>query len=145
MAAGALGLLLAGQLAYAWRGALAESPALRPWVERICARLDCTVPTWREPAAFVVRERALVAHPEREGALLFTATLLNSAERAQPPPVLELRLSTLEGKLLGLRRFRPDEYVPGGAPDRVAPGGELAVRLELKDPGGTESFQIRFL
>ncbi len=144
-AAAVLVLALAGQLAWFNLDTLAAGPAMRPWLERACALAGCRLPARRDPGAFVVRERALVAHPRSKGVLRFTAVLVNGADFAQPPPVLELSLSDLEGRLLGARRFRPEEYLAGGAVGPVPPGGTVAVRLDLVDPGGAVSFRIRFL
>ena len=142
-AAAVLALALAGQLAWMNLEALAATPA-RPLLARACALAGCTLPARRDPGAFVVTERALTAHPQRRGALRFTATLVNGADFAQPPPVIELRLSDLEGRLVGARRFRPAEYLAGGTAAPVPPGGTVTVRLDLLDPGGAVSFRIAF-
>ena len=142
-AAAVLALALAGQLAWMNLEALAATPA-RPLLARACALAGCTLPARRDPGAFVVTERALTAHPQRRDALRFTATLVNGADFAQPPPVIELRLSDLEGRLVGARRFRPAEYLAGGTAAPVPPGGTVTVRLDLLDPGGAVSFRIAF-
>ncbi len=142
-AAAVLALALAGQLAWMNLEALAATPA-RPLLARACALAGCTLPARRDPGAFVVTERALAAHPQRRDALRFTATLVNGADFAQPPPVIELRLSDLEGRLVGARRFRPAEYLAGGTAAPVPPGGTVTARLDLLDPGGAVSFRIAF-
>ena len=142
-AAAVLALALAGQLAWINLEALAATPA-RPLLARACALAGCTLPERRDSGAFVVTERALTAHPRRRDALRFTATLVNGADFAQPPPVIELRLSDLEGRPVGARRFRPAEYLADGVPEPVPPGGTVKVRLDLLDPGGAVSFRIAF-
>ncbi|MFN8903041.1 MAG: DUF3426 domain-containing protein [Lysobacteraceae bacterium] len=115
---------------------LAASPTWRPWMERACARLGCTLPAWHEPGAFVVLSREIRPHPSQPQALLVTASFRNDARWPQAWPVLELALTDLDGQRIGLRRFQPAEYL-GGAPSRetLAPGQSASLALEILDPG----------
>jgi hypothetical protein len=131
-----LGLLLPVQVLFADRARLAADPDWRPWLEAACGRLGCTLPPWREPAAFVVLSREIQPHPSAPQALLVTASFRNDARWPQAWPVLELALSDLDGQTIGLRRFRPSEYL-GGTPSRptLAPGQSASLALEIVDPG----------
>ena len=49
----ALAVMLAGQLFFGERAALAAQAQWRPLVAAACDAIRCTLPPWREPAAFV--------------------------------------------------------------------------------------------
>ena len=131
----ASGLLLV-QIVLADRDRLAASPTWRPWMERACASLGCSLPVWHEPGAFVVLSREIQPHPTNRQALLVTASFRNDAAWTQGWPLLELALTDLDGQRIGLRRFQPTEYL-GGSPSRegLAPGQSATVALEILDPG----------
>jgi len=142
----ALALLLPVQVVLADRVRLAANPDWRPLLEMVCARLGCTLPAWREPAAFVVLSREIQPHPSSPQALLVTASFRNEARWPQAWPVLELVLSDLDGQAIGLRRFQPVEYL-GGTPSRpsLAPGQSASLALEIVDPGHRAvSFEFDF-
>ena len=132
----ALALLLLVQIALADRAALAADPQWRPRIAAVCRVLRCTIPPWREPAAFHLTSREVRPHPSVPGVLLITASFRNDAAFAQPWPLLELSLSNLDGDALGLRRFTPREYL-GSAPASalIAPGQSASLTLEVLDPG----------
>lgn len=129
-------LLLVLQVLLADRARLAADARTRPFMERACALLGCTLPPWREPRAFTVLNREIQPHPSHPQALLVTASFRNDAHWPQPWPLLELALTDLDGSRIGLRRFRPEEYL-GGAPARegLAPGQSATIALEILDPG----------
>ena len=128
--------LLLAQIVLADRERFAASPTWRPWMERACTTLGCTLPVWREPSAFVVLNREIQPHPNNRQALLVTASFRNDAAWAQDWPLLELALTDLDGQRIGLRRFQPHEYL-GGAPSRdgLEPGQSATIALEILDPG----------
>jgi hypothetical protein len=132
----AASLLLVGQVILADWSRFAASPTWRPWMERTCAQLGCTLPAWHEPSAFVVLNREIQPHPSNPQALLVTASFRNDADWTQGWPLLELALTDLDGQRIGLRRFQPLEYL-GGSPSRegLAPGQSATVALEILDPG----------
>jgi hypothetical protein len=142
----ALVLLLVLQVLVADRVRLAADPAWRPRIVALCGVLACSVPDWREPAAFHVTAREMRPHPNAVGALLLSATFRNDAAFDQPWPLLQVQLANPEGEPLGLRRFTPREYL-GGDPSsaRIAPGQSAAVSLAIMDPGKRAvSFDLAF-
>jgi predicted Zn finger-like uncharacterized protein len=136
----AAGLLLAAalglQILLAQRHELAAQPQWRAVLEPLCRTLRCELPAWREPRALALTAREIVPHPSVADALLVTATLRNDADWPQAWPLLELSLADLDGRPIGMRRFRPDEYL-GGPPPQPAldPGQSAVARLEIADPG----------
>jgi len=147
----ALATLLAAtlvlQVLVADRVRLAADPAWRPRIVALCATLRCSVPEWREPAAFHVTARDVRPHPTAAGVLLVGATFRNDARFAQPWPRLQLSLVNPEGEALGLRRFAPVEYLGGepGSP-RIGAGQSATIALEVMDPGKRAvGFDLAFL
>ena len=118
------------------RARLATDPDWRPKLVSMCVMLRCSLPPWRELPAFEVTTRDVRPHPSVAKALLITASFRNDARFAQGWPVLELRMSDLNGRDVGLRRFRPKEYL-GGAPaaPTIEPGQTANATLEVVDPG----------
>ncbi len=138
-------LLLALQVAYFLRDDLAQRPALRPWLERLCAVAGCTLPLQRDLDRIEVVARHLRPHPEVPDGLVVTITILNRAPFPQPYPVLDLRFYDLEDRIVAGRRFPPRLYLPPGLdPDRgLAPDTPLPIVLELVDPG-EQAVNFRF-
>lgn len=117
------------------RAQLATYPRWRPALQSICDTVGCSLPPWREMGAFEVTGRDVRPHPSVANALLITASFRNNAHFAQAWPLLELRMSDLNGRDIGLRRFRVSEYL-GSAPSRlIAPGQRVNAVLEVVDPG----------
>ena len=56
----ALVLVLGGQLFFGERAALAANAQARPLVAAACDALRCSLPPWREPAAFVMLARDVI-------------------------------------------------------------------------------------
>jgi hypothetical protein len=151
LAAGALALALLAQLGWLQRDALAAAPALRPLLASACDTLGCALPPWREPSAFVLLSRDVIAPPDRPGVLRVQASFRNDARWPQPWPALALRLTDVDGRTLGARRFLPDEYLPTSAPQAtsrtalIAPGQAQQIAFDILEPGsGVVGFDIRF-
>lgn len=132
---GGLSLLLALQLLLAQRDTLATSPRWRPMIAALCSALRCTLPPWREPAAFAMLSRDVRPHPTAPGTLLVNASFRNNARWPQPWPSLLLTLSDLDGRMVGARSFTVGEYL-GAAPAQaeLAPGQSAAVSLVVVEP-----------
>ncbi len=127
---------LALQVSIAQRAELAADLRWRPLLERLCGRLQCTLPPARSPQTLQLLAREIGPHPSMPDALLVTATIRNPGPWRQAWPQLELALSDLDGRALAMRRFAPREYL-GGEPavDALGADESVIVRLELRDPG----------
>jgi hypothetical protein len=136
LVSGGLLLLLLALIPLANRAQLATDARWRPSLESMCSTLHCTLPPWRELQKFEVTTRDVRPHPSVAKALLITATFRNDARFAQAWPLLELRMSDLNGRDIGLRRFRPKEYLGGVLPaPTIAAGQTVNATLEVVDPG----------
>lgn len=129
-------LLLIALFPVADRARLSTDARWRPALESMCGVLHCGIPPWRELSAFEVTGRDVRPHPSVAKALLITASFRNDARFAQAWPLLELRMSDLNGRDVGLRRFRAQEYL-GAAPQTatIQPGQTANATLEVVDPG----------
>lgn len=141
-----LTLLLAAQLFFSERTRLAANAQWRPLVAAVCDATGCNVPAWREPNAFAMLSRDVIAVPGRPGVLRVQASIRNDARWAQPWPVLVLTLSDANGGVLGSRRFMPGDYL-GRAPDTalLQAGQAAQLAFDIVEPGpGVVAFDFRF-
>lgn len=139
-------LALAAQLFFSQREQLAANAQWRPLVVAACGALGCSVPAWREPAAFGMLSRDVIAVPGRPGVLRVQASFRNDAAWPQPWPALVLALSDANGRQLGVRRFLPRDYL-GDAPKEalLAPGQATQLAFDIVEPGpGVVAFDFRF-
>jgi hypothetical protein len=129
-------LVLALQILVADRERLSQSTRWRPWVERACAVLQCKVPLWHQPSAFQINSRDIQPHPSVPGALMVRASIENTAPYPQAWPLIELSMSDMDDRRMGLRRFQPEEYL-GSTPSSttLAQGQSANLTLEILDPG----------
>lgn len=141
-----LALVLAAQLLLAEHARLAADPRWRPALASLCNALGCTLPPWREPAAFTMLARDVILVPGHDGVLRVQASIRNDARWAQPWPVLALSLSDANGRLLGARRFQPRDYLAGAAQHDLLGAGQAAqLAFDIVEPApGVVAFDFRF-
>lgn len=136
VAIAALLALLGAQSVLAERARLAADAQWRPWLERACRALHCTLPPWREPAAMQILSRDVRPHPSMEGALVIGASFRNDARWPQPWPQLDLTLSDINGQPIARRRFAAADYLGHlQAAPLIQPGQSASIALEVRDPG----------
>ncbi|MGY0650821.1 DUF3426 domain-containing protein [Luteimonas sp. A537] len=142
----ALALLLLLQWLLADRARLAADPGWRPVVAGVCGLLRCSLPPWREPAAFVLLERDVRPHPQAANALRIAASFRNDAAWPQPWPGIVLTLSDIDGRPLGTRAFTAAEYLGGEPPTELLGSGQGAmIRMDVLEPGpGAVGFAFDF-
>ena len=130
-----LTVLLAIQLLLSQRAELATRAAWRPLLEVACTVLRCDLPPWHEPTAYAMLDRSVRPVPDRTGLLRVNASFRNDARWPQGWPILVLTLSDADGRKVGQRAFRPDEYRRDHAPgDTLAPGQSTTVAFEVVEP-----------
>ena len=141
--------VLVAQTAWHWRAdLLAQFPQFRPQAEQLCARIGCRL---EQPAA--VADIELIArdvrdHPQYAKTLLVNATLLNRGRTAAAYPVIQLGVYDRTGVVVGVRRFKPQEYldrsidIEAGMPA----GRSVYIVLEIAGVGDrADSFEFLFL
>lgn len=133
--AGALSLLLAGQLVYLFRTELAALyPAARPPLERACAFLGCQVPLPQKAQFIHIEASDLQADPARPERLTLMLALRNRAPFRQAYPAIELTLTDGEGRPLARRVLLPRDYLGerGVEAQGVGPNTVTDIRLPLE-------------
>ncbi|QIO89742.1 membrane protein [Stenotrophomonas rhizophila] len=143
-----LGVLLLLQIAVADRARLAADAGTRPWIAGLCSVLRCTLPAWREPAAFSMISRDVRPVPGQPGALQVQASFRNDARWAQAWPALRLSLSDADGRLIGTGEFAPADYL--GAANAsghvLEPGQSARIAFRVREPAAsTVAFTFEFL
>jgi hypothetical protein len=136
VAIAALALLLVLQLLLADRALLAADARWRPLLSNVCGVFGCTLPPWREPAAFTVLAREVRPHPSTPGALRVTATFRNDARWPQPWPQVRLTLSDINGNAVAARDFSARDYL-GAVPAQVElhSGQSASIAMDIVEPG----------
>lgn len=147
MVAGLAALLLV-QIAVADRARLAADAGTRPWIAGLCGVLRCSLPAWREPAAFSMLSRDVRPVPGQAGALQVQASIRNDARWAQAWPSLRLSLSDADGRVIGTNVFAPADYLDR-ATDPAAtlePGQSAQIAFRVREPAAsTVAFTFEFL
>ncbi len=141
LAWGTLNLLallgLAGQYVAYNFDELARQDRYRPWFERLCPTLGCTLPSKVDVSQIRSSNLVVRSHPDFRGALVVDAIIYNRAPFAQPFPLLEIRFADLTGKLIASRSFKPSEYLSGelAGQTEMPPQVPIHIALDILDPG----------
>lgn len=132
-------LCLSAQVLYFERERFLNDPQWRTRMVNACAAigLTCSLPLPEALDRIQLISRDIRPHPSVEDALIINATLQNKADFAQAYPAVIIRLSDLEGQVVGVRRFAPSEYVDETRPvtEGLAGGTLLPLVFEIVDPG----------
>jgi predicted Zn finger-like uncharacterized protein len=128
---------LASQLGWALRDTLIADPTTGTALRQACAALHCELPPVRGVDKLRLLARDVQTHPAVAGALMISATIRNDAAFTQPWPVVTIRLSDANGKVLAMRRLEPYEYLDDTDQLRhgLAAGASTALIFEVEDPG----------
>lgn len=120
-------VLLAGQAAYRDRDRLAvSSPALRPWLERMCEGLGCRLGPPRQIDAIAIETSSF--NKLRADTYRLNVTLKNQAANEVAMPWLELTLTDSQDQPLARRVLQPAEFAPGRA---AMASGDWATSVTL--------------
>lgn len=140
-------ILLTGQVFYWQFDVWAKNPDIRPVYEWICPRLNCQLPVMRSLDEIRSKNLVVRANPDVPGELMVDALIVNQARFAQPFPVIELRFSSMDGRPIAARRFKPEEYLAGELKGvtMIAPMTPVHIALSIEDPGtDAVSYYIQF-
>lgn len=117
---------------------LTTQASTRPAMEKLCSVVpSCKLATFRDLRSIRTDHLTVRTHPDIDNALVADIILTNTAELAQPFPVLQLVFSDLRGQAVAGRKFFPNEYVDGELRGLSAmpSGSPIRVSLEIMDPG----------
>lgn len=115
--------------------------------EVLCARIDCYLGLEQSNLNKVALvSRSIRQHPGRDNALIITTGIINSDEKAQVFPALQIKMSNLEGEVIAMRRFLPSEYMDQESLEAGMPSNTLIpITLELQSPGkNAVTFEVGF-
>jgi len=135
---------LAAQAAWWRRGELVRLPQVQWALGQVCPRLGCQIPLPRLPGTIEILQSSLAADPARPEALRLRLVLVNRAEVAQRPPVLELELYDGRSSLLAARRFEPGQYLAdeaGTQAEGLVPNRPIRAALDIALAGPLPSTQ----
>lgn len=141
-------VMLAAQLVYFYRNALAAHVALRPYLLELCAQLGCRVqPPYDVSRIELIQPTNIAPHPRIANALRLRATLVNRAAKAQPHPYMQVSLTDNAGRVLARRVFSPQQYLEQPtAGDDMLPHLAVSALIDLTNPDEkTVGYQIDFL
>jgi hypothetical protein len=141
-----LGLVLLGLYAYRERSTLHNHAVARPVMLAVCSVLECKVPSRVELDKLKLLQRSVYSHPTVDNALVINVAFRNDAPFEQRYPVLVIRLSDRNGRLVARRDFQPNEYFDAWQPGATIDAGKrLDISLEVSDPGrNAHSFELDF-
>jgi hypothetical protein len=139
-------LVIAGAWAHAQRGTLLRHPAGEAVMGPIYALLGIEAePRW-SPEKFRALKWEAEADPAQPERLIVAVEFLNSADFAQPYPVLRVVLEDRFGRRVGSQDVAPAQYLEGYSRGRRLPaGGRVRTTIEVPDPGArAEGFRVDF-
>jgi hypothetical protein len=141
-----LALLLSGLYGWRHRDSLHNQSLTRPVYDVYCRVTGCEVPTRVSLNELRLVRRNVYSHPEIDDALAVDVTFSNQAEFDQRYPVLSVRFSDSNGRLVASHAFVPADYLAGWQPsDTVAAGAQRDISLDVSDPGdNASSFEVEF-
>jgi predicted Zn finger-like uncharacterized protein len=130
-------LALAAQVAWLQFERLSRLEPYRSFYATVCPLLGCELPVLRDTSQIRAVNLVVRSHPDVDGALSVDAILLNNAAFEQPFPDLVLEFSNLEGEIVAVRRFSPEEYLSGELSGRtlIPRNQPVHLTLDLVDPG----------
>lgn len=132
-----LGLLLALQITVFERDRIAViAPGLKPWVEEVCAFMECTVEPLRQIESVVIDSSAF--NKIRGDVYRLNFSLKNTAPVELALPAIELSLTDIHDQAVVRRVFQPGEL--GVKSDTLQAASEFSTSLTLgiKSNGGAD-------
>ncbi len=130
-----LGLvLLLGQLIYFEVGELSQNVAYRPYLEKLCLRLGCQLPDYKNLNEFEVLQGSFTPNPN--DTFTFNAVISNQAIFKQRLPMIKLTLLDFQEQIFAQRIFKPSDFMPKQLTNTntINPEESIKVQLQLRSP-----------
>lgn len=102
-------LLLLAQIYFFEKNSLSQNPKTRVWLQKVCQKLDCTLPTYKNLNDFEVMYGAFKLTEDKQ--YVFQAVISNQAKFKQHYPNIKLNLLSFSGENFAQRIFTPKEYL----------------------------------
>ena len=136
--AGSVFLLVSmGLTSYVYRAEIsAAAPGTRPYLERVCAILSCTVPYPQDIALLSIESSDLQVDPVKQPDVVkLIAIIRNHAPFSQALPALKLTLTDSHNQMVASHLYTAVDYL-GEKKDIVQviePGKEINVRIDVEN------------
>jgi predicted Zn finger-like uncharacterized protein len=139
-------ILAAALYGYRERATLQHNRYLRPLLVSACSVLKCTLADQVDLASMRILKRSVFSHPNLDNVLIINIGFVNEAAFSQRYPVLEIRLTDRNGRLVVKNDFEPADYLDSWQEGDVFDVGKrLDISLNVEDPGRTAmSFELDF-
>lgn len=139
--------VLVAQAIYLYRVELSvNAPATRPYLERYCELLGCTIPAPQYAKLLNIESSDMQPDTQQPGVITLSATIRNHAPNPQAFPSFQLTLIDHQDRPLASRNFPPEAYLEDAASRGkvIAPNAEFNIRLHL-DSGTLNAAGYRLL
>jgi len=140
---------------YVWfnRDQFSHVPELQALIKKLCQHVECKAIAMRDPSKIELVSRNVYSHPNEKNALMVNVTMKNTADFAQPYPVMQIEFSDIRGGTVAARRFLPAEYLSAEAQQANAeqsrmmlPDASSSITMEIQDPGKQAmTYEFNFL
>ncbi len=139
--------VLVSQLLWPQRGVLREDPQWGPWVEQVCAQIDCELPPRVDLNKVKLQQKSVLKDRTDPRKLQIDLLVSNTAEFAQPYPDIRLRFTNIEGEMVAERRFKPEEYLRERPEAALMPSNiPIHIAFAVKAPDGNiTGYEFEFL
>lgn len=141
-----LGVIIS-QLVWVQFDRFSKVPQLRPFYEKGCQFVGCTLPPLVDMSAISSRKLVVKTNPANRSELVVDAVIINRAAFAQPFPAIALTFADLNGQQVAQRVFTPTDYLAdqGASLREMPPQTPVRIAIAIQDPGQTAvSYNIDF-
>jgi predicted Zn finger-like uncharacterized protein len=129
-----LALMLAGQIIHHHRQSLVTQGWAQPLLTPTYAAMGVTLePQW-DLNAYDVRQLGGEALPGAAEKIVLRASIQNTSDHSQPPPLLRITLQDRFGNSLAAHDIAPQEYLRGTALSRLKANQRVDAQLSVDDP-----------
>jgi len=115
--------------------------------QKVCELVECYAQVKQSNLnKIALVSRSIRQHPGRDNALIITTGIINSDEKTQVFPALQVKMSNLNGEIVAMRRFLPSEYLDNETiAAGMVPNTLIPITLELQSPGNNAvTFEVGF-
>ncbi len=122
---------LVAQIYWVARHSIAQNPQQRVWVEKICQKLPCGLPDYKN------LDELEILHGDFQldnTHYLFETVISNQAQFAQAYPRIRLVLLDFSGQVFAQRIFYPSEYLGVSPTEKLAAAQTIEVSLKIAIP-----------
>jgi len=126
---------------------LANDPYLREEISRRwCAVIECNTQVTQDYSQLDILRRNIYAHPNQNGVLVISVSVINRAARAVEYPTLQVRMTDKNGTAIATGDFTPVNYMENYADGLlVKPEQTVDIVVQVADPGAeAQSFDLQF-